>query len=965
MEKTLLCLPLAVGFLFFTFTAATLTRRSISNAVSRGAVCLDGSPGAYYLYRNTSSPRWIIHLESGASVCFGEAAAFCSQFASTPEGSSRTWSCVLPEPQAAAVDDVAILVSSDARRNPAFVGVNRVYVRHCSGDLFIGQRTNSTVNGVYFGGHNIVIAVLEDLIRDHGLGSAAQVLFGGASLGAITKLTTLRAMLPTSTRLAGYSDGLGLRGFPTFDYLEPLINASIHSGNVEGLMNLNLSNDPGLLSIANTVRQMDPYIPASCRSQFGNTAFGGIECFDTIAGAQFAVSGDVALFIFASTWETRTLSLLMGLQRFTCASESGRLTAQEAVYVGTFGILTQQAIRSIPQNTMFVTNVYLANCFRSVFLEDDSLCTLVNGMTPYAAVLHFISESLQMRSVFLADPAASDGRSLGCSATCTASQCSWATAPVRTPADTASLCTGSADGILRFSTGQQCQGSPTLTYAASSTGHSVISRYEVVNASARNAICLDGTPAGFYLNRNPSSSNWVIHLQGGSLCRTPGECQAALQSARGSSNGSACSLPGNDNNGGYASLGLPTQDDPSLNPTFHTWNRVYVRYCTQDLWLGRRPQATNPYGVNHVGHYVVEAVLQDLVTFHGLADSDVVLFGGTSAGAVGAQNHIDSFQEFLVQEKTRLGRPPARFYGYSDAGWFRELPGIEEFALNPTTAFENTASSVFLLQISQLLSGVYGAYFDQSCLANRTIERPVFLGQDCLGASNLWPFISVPMFSISTQFEAFDYELRVSSARAACAAETGSITAPERAFLIRAGDLSRARYSIFQQQQNGVFFPTCFSHSHFDFAPEIGITPGCDDINGVSAYGALSQWVLNRVSGSTTPTRLVGDSPVSPLQCASNCRSLQCQFAITPDTTNTTCPNLSAERINAAFLNYVGTPCISPPTTPPPDMGPCPAAGAATTDLARHQAYLDCWSQTFSRYQAVFDRYVATGCSSP
>ena len=503
-------------------------------------------------------------------MCFGEAAAFCSQFASTPEGSSRTWSCVLPEPQAAAVDDVAILVSSDARRNPAFVGVNRVYVRHCSGDLFIGQRTNSTVNGVYFGGHNIVIAVLKDLIHDHGLGSAAQILFGGASLGAITKLTTLRAMLPTSTRLAGYSDGLGLRGFPTFDYLEPLINASIHSGNVEGLMNLNLSNDPGLLSIANTVRQMDPYIPASCRSQFGNTAFGGIECFDTIAGAQFAVSGDVALFIFASTWETRTLSLLMGLQRFTCASESGRLTAQEAAYVGVLGFVTQQAVQSILQNPAFVTGVYLADCYRSVLLEDDSLCTLVSGLSPYEAMQQMITEALAMGGVFFGDRAFSGTDvSLNCSSTCTASQCSWGSSPLRTPAETAASCTGRVDGTLRFSTGQLCAGSPVITAAASTTGESVMSRYDVVNATARNALCLDGTPAAYYVQRNPASTNWVIHLQGGSLCRSVAECQQYIQTGFGGSSAFTCSLPGTDSNGIYTPIGQPPDGNETRNPTFY------------------------------------------------------------------------------------------------------------------------------------------------------------------------------------------------------------------------------------------------------------------------------------------------------------------------------------------------------------------------------------------------------------
>ena len=53
----------------------------------------------------------------------------------------------------------------------------------------------------------------------------------------------------------------------------------------------------------------------------------------------------------------------------------------------------------------------------------------------------------------------------------------------------------------------------------------------------RNVTCNDGSPAGYYIRRNPSSRKWVLFLEGGWYCYDHVSCDARwlrLRRARGS-----------------------------------------------------------------------------------------------------------------------------------------------------------------------------------------------------------------------------------------------------------------------------------------------------------------------------------------------------------------------------------------------------------------------------------------------
>jgi len=101
-------------------------------------------------------------------------------------------------------------MSSDCSVNPDFCNANRVHMLYCDGNSFSGNRDSPVVvNGkpLYFRGKKIMDAVLQTLIRDHGLKSATDVLLTGCSAGGLSTYlhadyvhSQVRAAAPGLTR---------------------------------------------------------------------------------------------------------------------------------------------------------------------------------------------------------------------------------------------------------------------------------------------------------------------------------------------------------------------------------------------------------------------------------------------------------------------------------------------------------------------------------------------------------------------------------------------------------------------------------------------------------------------------------------------------------------------------------------------------------------------------------------------
>ena len=95
---------------------------------------------------------------------------------------------------------------------------------------------------------------------------------------------------------------------------------------------------------------------------------------------------------------------------------------------------------------------------------------------------------------------------------------------------------------------------------------------------------------------------------------------------------------------------------------FATANRVYVKYCTSDLWSGDTgPASDATFGYVFRGARVAAAVITALIEDKGMGQQPGtrLLFGGCSAGAIGAMNNLDAVAAMVP--------PTVRIQGFLDA----------------------------------------------------------------------------------------------------------------------------------------------------------------------------------------------------------------------------------------------------------------------------------------------------------
>jgi len=147
----------------------------LTNAVSDGAVCLDGSPIAYYIRQNTSSTQWVIFFQGGGwcynlNDCYGRA--------QTVLGSSTTYPPTMTS---------GGVFSNDPQMNPDFYTWNAVHLQYCDGASWTGNAdlpVNVSGMNLYFRGRRGLDAVIQSLSAA-GLSQATDLLVAGCSAGGL------------------------------------------------------------------------------------------------------------------------------------------------------------------------------------------------------------------------------------------------------------------------------------------------------------------------------------------------------------------------------------------------------------------------------------------------------------------------------------------------------------------------------------------------------------------------------------------------------------------------------------------------------------------------------------------------------------------------------------------------------------------------------------------------------------
>ena len=199
-------------------------------AAKTGAVCLDGTPGAYYLSPGSGdgASKWYIHHQgkcvdarshslslprcwftrsfltshvfvrsdlSGGGWC--RSPVDCLGRSVSTLGSSKDYPKTETDSQMAGQSGA---MSRDAQKNPMMFTWNHVHIRYCDGNSFTGNNASSTHvtdpshrfndSTLYWRGSLILDAVIDSLIDNPiaQLNKAAEVVVGGGSAGGLATI---------------------------------------------------------------------------------------------------------------------------------------------------------------------------------------------------------------------------------------------------------------------------------------------------------------------------------------------------------------------------------------------------------------------------------------------------------------------------------------------------------------------------------------------------------------------------------------------------------------------------------------------------------------------------------------------------------------------------------------------------------------------------------------------------------
>lgn len=157
------------------------TRVFLDDAATKGAVCIDGTPGAFYIRTsnaNGTAPsdptKWVVFMEGGGWASSLDESVRRIQ---TDLGSSKKYPA---EP--AHMEGIGMFGTFDTH--------TIVYNKYCDGGSWSGAVGNPPITykntTLYFRGRGLLNGIFDELLENRGLDKAKEVLFAGCSAGGLT-----------------------------------------------------------------------------------------------------------------------------------------------------------------------------------------------------------------------------------------------------------------------------------------------------------------------------------------------------------------------------------------------------------------------------------------------------------------------------------------------------------------------------------------------------------------------------------------------------------------------------------------------------------------------------------------------------------------------------------------------------------------------------------------------------------
>ena len=316
------------------------------------------------------------------------------------------------------------------------------------------------------------------------------------------------------------------------------------------------------------------------------------------------------------------------------------------------------------------------------------------------------------------------------------------------------------------------------------------------------AKCMDGSPAGYYFASNSSSKSWIIELQGGGECASAKLCDSRVGTPLFSSKYFPRTVVFDF---------LNSQQNPKLN----SFNRVFLPYCSQDLWTGqRKTNNEDTFGYFFSGHLILEAVLNELESLSDIKNAEEIILTGESAGGIGVFPNVD----FLAD-----AYPRARVVAAPIAGFY--------FFAYPYTGPGHTSSELADFRKSAWPShySLWQSFVDVTC--SKHLPEPAY----CILANYTLPFVESEAFIVESQTDKvvlLYHDWIPTNQDPNWSASVKEYFTEWQHNMSIALQSSSSDYS-----KNGVFSPACFIHTGFSIQSPL--------INGLNFVEAFSKWFFD------------------------------------------------------------------------------------------------------------------------
>ena len=322
--------------------------------VKMGAMCMDGSPAAYY-FRAASSPenatKWVLFFQGGG-WCYKEEE--CAVRAPTHRGSSKYMPTTIDE---------GGMMSEDPNENPDFCSWNHVVFAYCDGASFTGAADEPIVVGnqtVYFRGYYNLKAIMNDLLDKRGMDRATEVLLSGASAGGLSAFIhadQIGEMLPSTVKRYKAAPGSGLFMMHNNVYDEPVFEDEMR--HVFAMQNSSAGVDPHCL-LAKSPMYM----------------------YLCLFGAETIRSTQTPMFVMNSIYDSWATSCIM-----TAEPEAPSATTDDGNCSAAPGWYDCMSSLSCTDEQWNEFNTKWGDDFRSM-IKSDGFCNRGNGMFAYSCHYH-------------------------------------------------------------------------------------------------------------------------------------------------------------------------------------------------------------------------------------------------------------------------------------------------------------------------------------------------------------------------------------------------------------------------------------------------------------------------------------------------------------------------------------------------------------------------------------------------